>query len=187
MAKNYDEAYDLLEIMAANNYQWPLAQMNQPRAHRIQETDAVSTLTAQVASLIKMMETFIKNMQLVQNLAVVCELCVGNHPINKCPINLESVQYIGNYNQQQPNNPSYYHPRVKNLPNQSWSNNQAQSYAPRQAYQSSFQNQPPPLEKESHLEEMLAKFINTTDVRMTSLESSMRSIENQVGQIASAV
>ena len=111
IAKNYDEAYNLLEIMAANNYQWPLAKMNQPRAASIHEIDAVSALTAQFASLAKMMDTFTKDMQLVQNATVVCELCARNHPINKSPINLESVHYNGNYNQQQPNNSNYYHPK----------------------------------------------------------------------------
>ena len=50
MAKNYDEAYNLLENMAANNYQWPTSRMHQPRAAGILELDAVSALAAQMTA-----------------------------------------------------------------------------------------------------------------------------------------
>ena len=51
MAKNFDEAYNLLETMAANNYQWPASKMTQPKAIGKIEIDAFNALVAQVETL----------------------------------------------------------------------------------------------------------------------------------------
>ena len=45
MRKSTDEAYDLLEKKAANNYQWPLERMTSRRAASINEMEAIATLT----------------------------------------------------------------------------------------------------------------------------------------------
>lgn len=50
MGKSFDEAYELLETMAANNYQWPSARMNQPKVAEILNVDTVTALAAHVAT-----------------------------------------------------------------------------------------------------------------------------------------
>lgn len=51
MSKTPDAAYDLLEEMAYNNYQWPTERMQQKK-----ETESIALLTAQMAAMTKQME-----------------------------------------------------------------------------------------------------------------------------------
>ncbi|XP_062104324.1 uncharacterized protein LOC133815505 [Humulus lupulus] len=53
MRKSANEAYDILEEMAMNNYQWPIERENTKKVAGMIELDAISMLTAQVASLTK--------------------------------------------------------------------------------------------------------------------------------------
>lgn len=93
MRKNFDDAYELLETMVANNYQWPFARMNQPRVVEIYELDVVTALAAQVAILTKKIDTL--GAQPIQNVSIVCELCAENHLSSQYAISSELVQYIG--------------------------------------------------------------------------------------------
>lgn len=52
--------------------------MNQPRATCIYEFDAVKTLAAQMVELTKKIDAL--RAQPTRNVAMVCELCAGNHP-----------------------------------------------------------------------------------------------------------
>ena len=53
---------------------------------------------------------------------VTCDFCGDNHANGQC---LKTAQYVGNFNRQQNNlNSNIYHPRLRNHPNFSWSNNQ---------------------------------------------------------------
>ena len=49
--KTVDEAYQLLEEMAANNYQWSSERSSQKKAIGVYELDAITALMAQVATL----------------------------------------------------------------------------------------------------------------------------------------
>ena len=52
LAKSYNEAYEILERMANNNYQWPTDRLATGRGVTgIHDVDAVTALTAQVSSL----------------------------------------------------------------------------------------------------------------------------------------
>ena len=52
LAKTYNEAYEILERMAHNNYQWPAKRTaTTRRVAGVYEVDAVMTLTSQVSSL----------------------------------------------------------------------------------------------------------------------------------------
>lgn len=53
MAKRFEDAYDLIETMTANNYQWPTTRMTQPMASGVLEVDGVTALTAQILALSK--------------------------------------------------------------------------------------------------------------------------------------
>jgi hypothetical protein len=48
MNKSQDDAYNLLEEMATNNYQWPNERSIQKKTVGVHEIDAITTLTAQV-------------------------------------------------------------------------------------------------------------------------------------------
>ena len=53
MGKTIDEAHQLLEEMAANNYQWPSERSSQKKVVGVYELDAITALTAQVTTLTK--------------------------------------------------------------------------------------------------------------------------------------
>ncbi|XP_062093953.1 uncharacterized protein LOC133799986 [Humulus lupulus] len=122
------------------------------------ELDAISMLTAQVASLTKQLQktTLPSQDMQVQNL---CEVCGTNHQPNQCPaidmnnMPMEEVQAIGNF-LRQPNNPNSmtYTPAWKNHPNFSWSNNQntLQPYPPPQPQYQPAQNRPPYPQQYAH-------------------------------------
>jgi protein-tyrosine-phosphatase len=57
MSKSQDDAYNLLEEMAMNNYQWPNERSIQKKTVGVHEIDAITTLTAQVHSLTQQLKT----------------------------------------------------------------------------------------------------------------------------------
>ncbi|XP_024030839.1 uncharacterized protein LOC112094384 [Morus notabilis] len=130
MSKTHEEAYVLLEDMAANAYQWPVERSTPKRAFRIHEVDALSTLTAQVATLSKQLGSLTTNA--IHTEPEVCELCSRDHASNECPVGnsfashqSEQAHFVGNFKRQQ-NSPfsNTYNPEWRNHPNLSWKNNQ---------------------------------------------------------------
>ncbi|XP_062118910.1 uncharacterized protein LOC133832607 [Humulus lupulus] len=109
MSKSANEAYDLLEEMAMNNYQWPIERENTKNVAGMIELDVISMLTTQVASLAKQLQQNNFTAQAMQ-LQSVCEICGMAHPPNKCPamdlnnFPMEQVQAIRN-SQRPANNP----------------------------------------------------------------------------------
>ena len=164
MAKTYEEAYQLIETMATNNYQWPTARMTQPTVAGIFEVDGVTAITAQISALSKKIDMW-KGGQ-TQSVAVICELCAGEHSTDQCAINPESVQFISNYNRIPQNTyQNTYNQGNRNL-NQSWNNNQNQQ-APRPSYPPGFQNQQQvPRQEKSDLEELISKYITSNEAAM---------------------
>ncbi|PON97897.1 hypothetical protein TorRG33x02_062120 [Trema orientale] len=57
MGKSTNDAYELLEEMVANNYQWPSERVNPRRAASINEIEVIYSLTAQVNVLTKNLES----------------------------------------------------------------------------------------------------------------------------------
>ncbi|XP_062087035.1 uncharacterized protein LOC133793767 [Humulus lupulus] len=56
MSKSTNEAYDLLEEMAMNNYQWPSERETTKKVAGVHEMDAISMLSTQVATLTKQLQ-----------------------------------------------------------------------------------------------------------------------------------
>ena len=75
MDKSANEAFNLLEVMASNNYQWPNKRATK-KTVGLYEIDGFSTLTTKVESLSRKLDTISVNaIQSVQ----VCDLCGGPH------------------------------------------------------------------------------------------------------------
>ena len=129
MSKSYEEGYRFIESITTNTYQWPVARTNasatqKNRTAEVHEVTETTTLTSQVAQIHQMM----KNMMtpevpkpdpvkvVIDASAVSCVYCEGAHLFEKCPVNLVSVNYVGNtYNKN--NNPynNTYNPAWRNL------------------------------------------------------------------------
>lgn len=122
--KSYNEAYDILERIATNNFQWASTRASMGRkVAGIHEVDALTALTVQVSS----MSSLLKNMSMRGNLqaapiaqvaAVFCVFCGNEHTFDSCPSNPESIYYVGNQNMSR-NDPysNSYNPGWRNHPN----------------------------------------------------------------------
>ncbi|XP_062093371.1 uncharacterized protein LOC133799363 [Humulus lupulus] len=198
MSKSANEAYDLLEEMAMNNYQWPSERETIKKVAGVHELDAISMLSAQVATLTKQLQQNNIHAQApMMQMQIICELCGGPHLFEQCTMRdlnnmpLEQVQTIGNF--PRPSNNPYSmncNQGWRNHPNFSWTNGQgsqqqfqqSQHQYPRPPpgfYQS--QNRPPqqqiPMRQPEAQPDVLNQF-------MTETRASIRSLETQIGQLA---
>lgn len=63
LSKSYNEAYEIIERIANNNYQWPTSQISSgKKIAGMLELDVITSLAAQVSTMSNMM----KNMQVSQ-------------------------------------------------------------------------------------------------------------------------
>ncbi|XP_062075256.1 uncharacterized protein LOC133779295 [Humulus lupulus] len=205
MSKSANEAYELLEEMAMNNYQWPSERGNPRRVARMHEIDAISMLSAQVATLTKQLQNNIVTAPVMQA-QVMCKLCGGPHSfeqfqfgdVNNLP--LEQAQAIGNF-PRQPNNlySNFYNQGWRNQPNFSWKNDQ-QPQSSVQQPQQSFQQRPlgfyqqifrpqqqppqPPMQQQQNHVRQPDTQSDVLNQLMTKTRSSNRNLETQMGKLA---
>ncbi|XP_052185205.1 uncharacterized protein LOC127796840 [Diospyros lotus] len=162
MRKTPEEAYELLEEMAANSYQWDNERVNK-KGVGIYNVDSITALSVQIAELNKNLGNLgVSAMNASSSSSsshfLSCELCGrGGHASVDCQVG----------------NP--FSSGWRSHPNLSWSNNQQRVPPGSQQQQHQI-----PQEKKPNLEDMMAKFIN-------SIEARMQSLETQIGQLAQAI
>ena len=194
--KTPEAAQELIEDMAMNNYQWHSNRAKPSKPAGIYEVDAVTALARQVETLSKKIDGLSVGHQPVQVLQ--CDMCNGGHVTDECQglsavarQTPEHVDYMGNAPRPQ-NNPysNTYNPGWRNHPNFSWGNQGQQRNNPPPG----FQQQHLPQEKKPSMEELMAKFIQTSESRFQATETSLRNqeasihnLENQIGQLAKLV
>ncbi|KAI3461414.1 hypothetical protein Pfo_018077 [Paulownia fortunei] len=195
MGKTHEEAYNLLETMAANAYQWPSERIAPKKVFGVHDVDALATLAAQVAAaLSKQFNSIHTNPTPI--LIEVCNFCSGPHHSMECqvgnsfiPSQPEQAHFVGNANWQ--NNPysNTYNLGWRNHPNFSWRNGQNAVGAQPANYQSQNQSQQVP---KAPLEDAIEKFMARTEATLQKQESiiqnqsaTIRSLEIQIGQISS--
>ena len=86
MSKTEDEAYNLLEELANDECQWSGERRLVRKQAGKHEVDAITLLTAQVASLTKQLQSSQLGVHVTQTPQQICELCQGNHPIAECQV-----------------------------------------------------------------------------------------------------
>ncbi|KAJ8762772.1 hypothetical protein K2173_022901 [Erythroxylum novogranatense] len=201
MRKTPDQAYRLIDEMATSIFQYHTERHpRRPTGARV--VDNTVALSAQMDVLTKKLDNLMHSVRGGASSSLrscaVCEHCGGDsHASFECQVGnpfaqeSEEAHYVGNYNRQRLDPYSNtYNPGWRNHPNFSWRNDQVG-----QPQSSNAQRQPPPspgfkalnpapLEK-SNLEDLLSKYISTTEVMMQNQESSIRYLENQMSQIAS--
>ncbi|KAL5575516.1 hypothetical protein UlMin_017215 [Ulmus minor] len=120
--KSPKEGYELIEVMASNNFMKSERSV-QKRPAGLHDLDAFNKLAAQVALL----NNNFKNLNVASVLNVSCENCAGNHPSMECQgpyeANAEQVNFVANNQRQYNPNSNYYNQGWNNHPNFSWSNN----------------------------------------------------------------
>ncbi|KAL5570304.1 hypothetical protein UlMin_026879 [Ulmus minor] len=124
--KSPEEGYELIEVMAGNNFV-KSERSAQKRLAGLHDLDAFNKLAAQVALL----NNNFKNLNVASVLNVSCENCTENHSNMECQFggqaqenSPDQVNYVANNQRQFNPNSNYYNPGWRNHPNFSWSNNQ---------------------------------------------------------------
>ena len=121
MSKTHEAAYELLEELASNNYQWPTERTMPRKIAGVLELDSITSLAAQMATLSQQLSKM--NVNAIQT-NVVCDHCAGNHSSVDCQMGNPSAQssygranYVSNFQRQ--NNPysNTYNPGWRNHPN----------------------------------------------------------------------
>ncbi|XP_060960732.1 uncharacterized protein LOC115723603 [Cannabis sativa] len=102
LSKSYNEAFEILERIARNNYQWSTNRApTSQKVAGVLEVDALTALTAQMAS----MTNILKNMNMggsvqpaaaIQRAEISCVYCGDGHTFENYPSNPASVCYVGN-------------------------------------------------------------------------------------------
>ncbi|XP_073014551.1 uncharacterized protein [Primulina eburnea] len=116
-SKTPDEAYDLLEQMTINSYQWPSERSGSRKPAGVYSVDPITSLTAQVSALTAQIAAMNKSGQSTSDVALVT---AEEEPV------VEEAQYINNrgfggYRGNPP--PNTYHPGLRNHENFSYANN----------------------------------------------------------------
>ncbi|XP_075481209.1 uncharacterized protein LOC142521921 [Primulina tabacum] len=187
-SKTPDEAYELLDQMIINSYQWPSERSGPKKPAGVYAIDPITSLTAQVSALTTQIAAMNKTGQSTSDVALVT---AEEEPV------VEEAQYINNnhgyggYRGNPP--PNTYHPGLRNHENFSYVNNK------------NVLNPPPGFntqkgEGKPSFEDLVETFVveswkrmARTESRLDSMEThmgnmgaTMKSLETQIGQLANA-
>ncbi|XP_052177527.1 uncharacterized protein LOC127791584 [Diospyros lotus] len=202
MGKSTEDACELLEEMASNNYQWSTERGMPRKASGMYEVDGINMLNAKVDNLVKMFGK-LGNVNAVYsnfNSASNCYWYENSH-LDSDSMQVEQAQYILNYNMQnQQNNPysNNYNVGWRNHTIFSW-RDQGGSSNSRPSNPPGFQSRPQgmmqqqPKSKPSW-ELAIEKLANATANRFEKLEAKVdqmasfnRNLEVQLGKISNAI
>ncbi|KAH9780492.1 hypothetical protein KPL71_008099 [Citrus sinensis] len=200
LSKSYNEAYEILEIITNNNYQWPSTRQAAARGTAgVHNVDALTTLSAQVTLLTKMVKAMTTAPATVNQISDMSHVyCGEGHLFDNCPGNPASVNYMGSFNRQNQDNPysNTHNPGWRQHPNFSWSYHNQTAAVP------SGQNRPaqPPgfyqqnqeqisinNDQLSSLEGLIKDYIVKNEAVVQNHTVSLRNLENQIGQLAAAL
>ncbi|XP_027169924.1 uncharacterized protein LOC113769792 [Coffea eugenioides] len=203
MGKTAEEAQQLIEEMAANNYQWANEQGNRRKIAGMLKVDTLNMLNAKMDNVVKMLNRQVGSSSNQEVVVACCTTCDGDHN-DFMYASSEQVQYLNNYNHPPQNNPysSTYNPGWRNHPNFGW-NDQGNQQRP--VNPPDFQPKQPLQESKSTWELAIEKLANVTndkieklanaitqrferiEGRMDQLTNMYRNVEVQLGQIANVV
>ncbi|KAH9723366.1 hypothetical protein KPL70_007095 [Citrus sinensis] len=149
--KSYNDAYEILERIANNNYQWPSTKQAAAGVHNV---NALTALSAQVTSLTKMVKAMTTAPATVNQIFdMSCVYCGEGHLFDNCPA------LSGQNRPDQP--PGFYQ---QNQERRSINNDQLGS-----------------------LEGLIKDYIVRNEAVVQSHTVSLRNLENQIGQLATAL
>ncbi|KAL4347644.1 hypothetical protein GQ457_17G008940 [Hibiscus cannabinus] len=222
--KSQEEAFDILDRVASNDYQFPTTRLGAGRrAPGMLDLDANDSVSAQLSAITHMLKNLQKPTDVRDAKALSCVHCEGKHHANDCPTMHELASYVGNYNRNA-NNPysNTYNPGWRQHPNFSWGNqgggntsnaNRQQNVNAQPGFQTNmpWQSEAIGNASTSHnnsMEAMMQEFFSSTKTLFHDHSntiksqgnllqtqgallqrhgSSLRALENQVGQIAQAL
>ncbi|XP_075507576.1 uncharacterized protein LOC142544410 [Primulina tabacum] len=197
LRKTAEEGYELLEEMATSSYHPQSERNNQRRSAGVHQVTYLSAITAQLDVLNRKLDGLNMGGTAMRLQEILCEKCGCEHFVKDCqddnPFyvqNEPSVNQVGVHNR--PKNDPYsntYNPGWRQHPNFSWDGQNSQNrpqggepYGKQPMYRSD-----PPREDKSNLEQMMSKFISSTETRLQNQDASIKGLENQIGQLAKMI
>ncbi|KAL4368063.1 hypothetical protein GQ457_05G015080 [Hibiscus cannabinus] len=99
--KSPSEAFDILDRIANNDYQFPSLRLGTGRkAPEVLELDSKDSVAAQLSAITNMLKSLQRSNEVkdMKASSSACLLCHGNHHEHECPSNQESINYVGNQN-----------------------------------------------------------------------------------------
>ncbi|KAL4271777.1 hypothetical protein GQ457_13G016270 [Hibiscus cannabinus] len=122
--KSPEEAFDILDRVASNDYQFPTTRLGAGRrAPGVLDLDANDSLSAQLSAITHMLKNLQKPTDVRDAKAVSCIHYEGKHDANDCQTMHESASYVGKYNRNANNpNSNTYNLGWRQHPNFSWGN-----------------------------------------------------------------
>ncbi|KAG8493081.1 hypothetical protein CXB51_010415 [Gossypium anomalum] len=192
--KTPEEAYEFVEEMSLNNYQWQVMRTKPTKTAGIYYVDSITILSNQVELLNKKIFGLLGSIQVY--LVMSYDSSGGGVHTEYQPFNPiieeEQVNYMGNNNCRSQNNPysNTYNAGWRNHPNFSWGGqgNQRPQNLP------SFQQPPYQQERKPNLEEMLSKFISVlethfqnTETALKNQQASIQGLKAQIGQLSKLI
>ncbi|XP_075475256.1 uncharacterized protein LOC142505999 [Primulina tabacum] len=197
LRKTAEEGYELLEEMAASSYHPQSERNNQRKSAGVHQVTDFSAIIAQLDALNRKLDSLNVGGTAMRLQEIFCDKCGGEHYAKDyqddnpfyvqegAPINKVGVQ-------NRPRNDPYsntYNPGWRQHPNFSWGGQNSQnkpqggqSYGKQPMYRSD-----PPREEKSNLEQMMSKFISSTENRLQNQDASIKGLENQIGQLAKMI
>ncbi|XP_027169461.1 uncharacterized protein LOC113769193 [Coffea eugenioides] len=203
MGKTAEESQQLIEEMAANNYQWANEQGNTRRTAGMLEVDILNMLSAKMDNVVKMFNRHVGSNSNQGVIIACCTACGGDHD-DSMYSSSEQIQYLNNYNRPPQNNPysNTYNSGWHNHPNFGWKDQGNQqrpinppNFQPKQPLPESKPAWKMAIEKLANVSnDKIEKLASATTQRFERIEGRMdqptnmyRNVEIQLGQIANAV
>ncbi|KAK8952364.1 hypothetical protein KSP39_PZI003940 [Platanthera zijinensis] len=185
LLKKYPEdAYAILEDLTANNYQAYERQGNNNPVS-VHQVDQITSLAAQMASQFNLINKRLDSL---------------SQPSSSAPLTVEQLNqiseeanYVGGAQRQiPPGFANHYHPEWRNHPNFSWKNNQGMTQP--QGFNQNINplpinnnSQPQQLNQRKMTDEFILGMFQKYDSKMVGIESSLRSLETTMGQLANSL
>src|SRR3954463_11390339 len=190
--KSVDEAYELIDTMASNDYSERSAPKN------VAEIFQVDNNTAMAAQMSLMQQQLIQIVSAINALTKICESCGGAHSSRECQVGSpfaqpEQVNYTNNYQRGPGNsygqyNNNQYNPNWRNHPNLSWGNT-SNTLQPQQNF-----NAP---EKKMSTEDMFGQLMMElkkgnertaeNELQIKNQNAAIKNLEMQLGQLHYAI
>ncbi|XP_073308362.1 uncharacterized protein [Primulina huaijiensis] len=197
LRKTAEEGYELLEEMAASSYHPQSERNNQRRSAGVHQVTDFSAITTQLDVLNRKLDGLNMGGTAMRLQEIFCEKCGGERFVKDCqddnPFYVKNeapVNQVGLHNR--PKNDPYsntYNLGWRQHPNFSWGGQNSQNrpqggqpYEKQPMYRSD-----PPREEKSNLEQMMSKFISSTETRLQNQDASIKGLENQIGQLAKMI
>lgn len=187
MRKTPEEAYELLEEMATNSYEWQAERYIPSRTAGVHQVHNFTAIAAQLEALNRKIDCMSTLAMSVQTIS--CELCGGGHLRTACQIgnpftpSIEQANFVGNSNRHLCHlYSSTCNPGWRSNPYSSWPNQNQQNHV------DSVRPFPPGFaqhEQKSNMEELMTKFIANAETRLQKQDTSIHNLEVQVGKLAS--